>query len=164
MVGAVSLIVTLCLIARKKTSAYGSIALGLAVFIGLFLLDALALNRLGIRHPHATGIDLGKEWQRLLHPDEELRMVMLFNLAAFVPFGFFLSEFISATRRLGWKRRLGIVALSSGALSLGIELFQLAFRVGMFEVSDWVLNTAGGMLGFFVALAFRGCRNREKKS
>ena len=152
MIGVFSLALTIYTLTRKKCSAYGAVALGLAVFIGMYLLDALALNRIGMEGARTTGIDLESEWHRLLYGGEENLMLMLFNAAAFVPFGFFLAEFLASMKRFSTGRRIGLVTLAGLGLSLCIECIQLVLRVGIFEVTDLVLNTLGAFVGGSLAL------------
>lgn len=147
MICVVSLALTIYTLSQKKCSVYGDVALGLAVFIGLYLLDAFALNRIGMEGARNVGIDLASEWHRLLLGGEENRMLMLFNVAAFVPFGFFLAECLASKKRFSAGKRMGLVALASFGLSLCIECLQLVFRVGIFELTDLVLNTAGAVIG-----------------
>lgn len=155
MLGEASLALAIYTLSQKKCSAFGAVALGLAVFIGLYLLDALALNRVGMEGARKTGIDLEAEWHRLLHGGEENRMLMLFNVAAFVPFGFFLAS----TKRFSAGRRFGLVVLAGFGLSLCIECIQLVFRVGIFEVTDLVLNCVGAGIGGGLVLGIHGlCR------
>ena len=141
---------------QKKCSAFGAITLGLGVFIGLYLLDALALNRIGMEGARKTGIDLASELHRLLHGGEEIRMQMLFNVVAFVPFGFFLAEFLTSLKRFNSGRRIGLVFVASLGLSLFIECIQLAFRVGLFELTDLLLNTAGAIIGAVLSMVIHG--------
>lgn len=68
------------------------------------------------------------------------------NVLAFVPFGAFLPIFSARSRKL-WR-----TTYYSFELSLLVEVLQLIFRVGSFDVDDLLLNTLGGMLGFFVYL------------
>ena len=88
---------------------------------------------------------------------------MLFNIVVFVPFGFFFSEFISSTTRLSAWRRLGYATLASFGLSLCLECLQLFLRVGFFELTDLVLNTAGGFIGAGLALLGRKVLGIGKK-
>lgn len=69
-----------------------------------------------------------------------LNVVM--NVAAFAPFGFFL-PIISPKN----KKFLNVFLLSL-ELTLTIELLQLLFRVGIFDVDDIVMNTLGGAAGY----------------
>lgn len=152
VLGVVSSVLTIYTLSQKKCSTYGAVALGLAVFIGLYLLDAMALRRIGMDALRETGIDLESEWHRLLHGGEENRMLMLFNVAAFVPFAYFLAEFLASTRRFSAGRRIGLVALVGFGLPLCIECIQLVFSVGIFELTDLVLNSAGAVIGAGLSL------------
>ena len=152
MIGVVSSALTIYTLSQKKCPAYGAVALGLAVFIGLYLLDALALNRIGMEGARKTGFDLEAEWHRLLHGGEENQMLMLFNVAAFIPFGFFLAAFLASTNRFSAGRKVGLVTLAGFGLSLCIECIQLVFRVGVFELTDLALNTAGAVIGAGLSL------------
>lgn len=71
------------------------------------------------------------------------------NILAFLPFGFFL-PIISAA-----NRKFLNVALYTFEFSLGIELVQLSFQVGTFDVDDLIMNTIGGVLGFILYWLFR---------
>ena len=71
------------------------------------------------------------------------------NLFMFVPFGALM--FV-------WKGKpvsFLYVTMHSLVLSLMIETIQLFTRVGVFDVDDIMLNTVGGMLGFFIYLIAR---------
>ena len=66
------------------------------------------------------------------------------NVAAFVPFGFFLPVFVERCRTI-----LNTVFYSF-ELSLMVELIQLVTKVGSFDVDDIILNTIGGFIGYIV--------------
>lgn len=154
------------LVFRKKYSVYSCIVLGLTVLTVLFLVDLAVLTRFGSKRILYHDIDLHGEFQRLvqlLHGNERLRILMFFNMVVFAPFGFFFSEFISSTTRLSAWRRLGYATLASFGLSLCIECLQLFLRVGFFELTDLVLNTAGGFIGAGLALLGRKVLGIGKK-
>jgi glycopeptide antibiotics resistance protein len=70
------------------------------------------------------------------------------NVLAFVPFGFLLPLFIP---RLGsFIRMVG----STVAFSFLVEIAQLIFCVGAFDVDDLLLTTFGGVIGFLLTKAF----------
>ena len=70
------------------------------------------------------------------------------NILAFVPFGFFLPVLFRNIDK-------GIRPVICGFLfSLMVETIQLVSRVGIFDVDDLILNTAGVLAGFLV---FRFC-------
>lgn len=66
------------------------------------------------------------------------------NVAAFMPFGFFLPIF---SRRC---RYFFNTVFYTFELSLAVELIQLVTKVGSFDVDDLILNTFGGAMGFVV--------------
>lgn len=159
----VSFALTGILLIRKKCSAYGAIALGLTVFTGLVLVDtAVLIRHLGLLQ-HSTGHNLGFELDRLLHGSKDARSEVIFNLIVFVPFGFFLTEYLASTKRFTIGRRLGFATLAAFGLSLCIEILQLVLKVGFFEVVDLVLNTFGGVIGAVMAIAGRALLARGKR-
>lgn len=82
------------------------------------------------------------------------------NVAAFVPFGFFLP--------ILWPKsgKFLYVAFWSFAFSLFVESIQLVSKVGTFDVDDLFLNTLGGIFGYFLMrlLFLRFGRGSAKKS
>ena len=69
------------------------------------------------------------------------------NVLAFAPFGFILPIISKENRNI-----FHIIILSL-EFSLAVELLQLIFRVGIFDVDDLILNTFGGFIGgilFFI--------------
>lgn len=85
---------------------------------------------------------------------------LLGNVAAFLPFGFFL-PFLSQK-----NRSFAYVTLISFEFSLLIECIQLVSKVGSFDVDDMILNTLGGSLGylcFWVARKWKKRRNEKKE-
>jgi len=75
------------------------------------------------------------------------------NLFGFVPLGIFLP--------LLFKRLKSFVAVIAVvfAVTLAYEIIQLCTGLGLFDVDDLILNTAGGIIGFivhfFAALIYR---------
>ena len=155
VMGVVSLALTVIFLIRKKCSVYGAIALGLTVFMGLFLLD----TAVGIRYwglmKHTAGHNLTLDFSRIFQKSGQGPVETISNFAVFVPFGFFLAEFLSElrsrsmskTKRLGPWNRIGRVVLAAFGLSLCIEILQLVLHVGFFELTDLVMNTVGGVIG-----------------
>ncbi len=144
MVG-VSLALMGVLLAKKKSSVYGTVVFGVTLFMGLLLLDTTVVNRCLGTLPISSGYELSL---RNFFYIPERRWVEFFaNVAVFVPFGFFLSEVLANMKRLRPWRRLALATLSAFCLSLCIECFQLILHVGFFELTDLVLNTLGGFIG-----------------
>ena len=159
--GVISVVFIVTLLIRKKGAVYGAIVSGLTLFFCLFLLDATLLYRYMLNEPFSTGYDFSAEFIRITHNNEVERAQVLFNIAAFVPFGFLLSESLSSFNRFRTGRRVVSVTLCSFALSLSIECLQLFLRLGLFEITDLVMNTVGGLVG--ACLSIIGRRLFENK-
>lgn len=146
LMGAVA--VGVFLLARRSRPAFGAVALGMTVFVGLFLLEtAIVLRCCGLL-PYIPGHDFRLGLKDLFQGSRVRRAELISNIAVFVPFGFFLAVWLaSAKKRRGFWRRLGLATLGGFALSLCIECLQLVLRVGFFEVTDLVLNTFGAFVG-----------------
>lgn len=88
------------------------------------------------------------------------------NVAAFIPFGMFLPRLFRPCRRFA------VTVVLAFEFSLCVEILQLVWKVGSFDVDDILLNTLGGMSGFFIYRVFiwakgRSCghnRGMEEKS
>ena len=66
------------------------------------------------------------------------------NILAFTPFGFLLPR-ISPD-----NKKLIKITLRTLQFSLTIELLQLVFKVGIFDVDDLLMNTLGGIIGYLI--------------
>lgn len=101
--------------------------------------------------------ELGYSWN--LQPFREIRRYLIYwrilglkttllnlvgNVVGFMPFGALLPILARSTRK-AWK--VGLLSLEISAL---IEISQLLFQVGCFDVDDMILNTLGGLLGYAV--------------
>lgn len=71
------------------------------------------------------------------------------NVVAFIPFGALIRWVIN--RRVRWYQVTGYTFM----FSLSVELLQLVAKVGSFDVDDLILNTLGGLVGFFVYYVLR---------
>ena len=76
------------------------------------------------------------------------RLNVLGNVFVFIPFGVFLPALFEKCQKLI------TVIWFSFELSFLVELIQLVTKVGSFDVDDLLLNTIGGMLGYFVYKIF----------
>ena len=155
VMGLFSLALTVILLIRKKCSVYGAIALGLTVFMGLFLLDtAVVIRFLGIM-PHTSGHNLTLDFSRMFQKSGQGPIETILNIAVYLPFGFFLGEWLASLNRTGAWRRVGLVTVAAFGLSLCIECLQLVLHVGFFEVTDLVMNTVGGFVGAAMSVGVR---------
>lgn len=78
------------------------------------------------------------------------------NVLIFVPTGFFIP--------ILWKKKKGVVFTTciTFEMSLLVEVLQLIFRVGSFDVDDLILNTLGGILGYILLELLKRWRHYEK--
>lgn len=80
------------------------------------------------------------------------------NIIAFVPFGALIRWVIN--RSVRWYQVLGYTFL----LSLSVEVLQLIAKVGVFDVDDLLLNSLGGLIGFWVYYLLRTVDRRRENS
>lgn len=66
------------------------------------------------------------------------------NVIAFVPFGFLLP---CTSKKLNYLWKIIVITL---LFSLFIEVMQIVFRVGVFDIDDMILNTVGGLIGYLI--------------
>ena len=69
---------------------------------------------------------------------------IVLNVVAFVPFGFILPIFSPKNRKL---LHVFLLILE---MTLAIEILQMVFQVGIFDVDDIFMNTLGGTLGYLL--------------
>ena len=166
VMGIISLFLTVSIFIRNKSSAsvYGAIDFGATVFISLIIFEMTVVTRYTGIMPHGYGFDFVTGFYRLFHGGEQGWREIITNIVVFVPFGFFLTGFMSSMRRLGIWSQIGYVALAAFVFSLCIESLQLILNVGFFELTDLLMNTLGAIIGagvsFFVRLKNQ---RREKK-
>lgn len=114
-----------------------------------FLLFAEMFGRTQAEKCYRYNLVLFKEIWRFWYYRERVGMTaVLLNLAGnvvgLIPFGFFLPYLAARTRKYL------IVTCLTFLFSLTMELSQLLCKVGSFDVDDLLLNTIGGILGYFL--------------
>ncbi len=78
------------------------------------------------------------------------------NIVLFMPFGFLLSYLCSQKR---WQR----ILLYRLFTSIGIELAQLVFCIGVCDIDDVILNVTGAATGIIIYKNF-GCNNVKERA
>ena len=80
------------------------------------------------------------------------------NVAAFVPFGYFLPKLLKSARGFF------AVLFTTMFFSLCLEVLQLLTQVGSFDVDDILLNCVGALLGYAVfSRCLRDARRTQEK-
>lgn len=149
----VSLLVTL--LTWKKFHRYGAIVLGITVFLSLIVLDAAVLIRFCDKSHHVQKYTYKVKFDWLVSVSDDRRIEIVSNFIAFIPLGFFLSEFLSEARQFNPWRWIGYVALSGFCFSLCVESLQIILRVGVFDLTDLLMNTLGTFVGGSMAIIGR---------
>ena len=116
--------------------------------LSYFLFFAENYGRAGVMREYHYNLIPFKEIERFIIYRENLGFTavalnLFGNIAGFVPFGFFVPMLSDRERK--WYALLFLCM----EFSLAVELTQLIFKVGSFDIDDIILNTVGGMIGFY---------------
>ncbi len=114
-----------------------------------FLLFAKLMGREQIGRTYSYNLEPLKEIKRFVNNTGTLgiRTVILNivgNIVGFMPLGFLLPFAFPK------MRGIILITLTSFTATLLVETCQLVSRTGSFDVDDLLLNTIGGVLGYFV--------------
>lgn len=118
------------------------------MFIGYLALVFFVTN-LRTSHMHReVNLHLFRAWREALNNFSQHRWLnVLLNIAMFGPFGFLLPILHKNFRK--WH----ITISAAFGFSLFIELLQLIFARGVFDVDDLFCNTLGGVIGYLVVMS-----------
>lgn len=135
---------------------------GYLLLLSYFLFFAEIMGRTNLTGSYHYNLIPFLEIRRFIVYRKKLGMMavmvnLLGNVAAFLPFGFFLPTLSRKNRSFLY------VTLLSFEFSLLIECIQLLSKVGSFDVDDMILNTLGGSLGFLCFLAAKKWMERNEK-
>ena len=147
---------------RSKSALWGGRVLFLIYITGLcyFLFFAENYGRELGRETYRYNLVPFREIERFWKYRRELGIHSFYNLAGnilgFMPAGFFIPKL--------WKNQRGFffTLCVTFEMSLLVEILQLIFRVGSFDVDDLILNTLGGFLGYCLLIVVEKWRNHEK--
>jgi glycopeptide antibiotics resistance protein len=114
-----------------------------------FLFFSESFGRTDTAREYRYNLQLFQEIARFTQHRQALGFRIFFinvfgNILAFMPMGFFLPAL------MGMRKNGVLVVLCCFSLSLLVEVIQLAYRLGSFDVDDLFLNTCGGLLGYLV--------------
>lgn len=134
------------------------------IVMAYFLFFSEYLNRSAIGTEYRYNLTLFQEIRRsfwCLNAGNYYYFILnfVFNIVAFVPFGFFL-PFLSKERK---SRKLLYVMFSALLFTLSIEVLQLLLKVGTFDIDDIFLNTVGGFIGFILFKIAKGIHTLIRK-
>jgi glycopeptide antibiotics resistance protein len=117
------------------------------ILLSYFLFFSEHYGRDFISDEYRYNLEFLKEIKRFIRYREQLGFEsfvvnIMGNILAFAPFGFLLPLL---NKRF---HNFFIMTLISLLFSLAIESVQLAFKVGIFDVDDVLLNSIGGVIGY----------------
>lgn len=115
------------------------------VFYFMFIADSF--NRAEFGGTYRYNLKLFREIERFksvlnIHGPWFAFVNLFGNVICFVPMGFFV-PFLNKR-----YRKFSVVLSLTFLFSLGIEMIQLLFQIGVFDVDDLLLNTLGGVIGY----------------
>ena len=87
----------------------------------------------------------------------DLLLNVIGNVTMFIPSGIVLPILY---KRLDTFQK---VLFAGGGISLSIEILQLPFRVRATDIDDFILNTAGVILGYGIYAGIRYARSAKRK-
>lgn len=121
------------------------------ILLSYFLFFSEHYGRENIADSYRYNLVFFKEIKRFIMYREQLGLESVVvniagNILAFAPFGFMLPVLNQKYRSFFY------VAFMSLFFSISVELVQLFLKVGIFDVDDIMMNTSGGILGFFAYL------------
>ncbi|MEX1377312.1 MAG: VanZ family protein [Eubacteriales bacterium] len=131
---------------QAENNLCNNLILGMGIAYLLFLVWAI-LWKCGMPF-------IGSEAQRTinLHPfNNNTSWEMQFNIAVFMPLGFYLAAY-----KKGWMfMKLAVIII----ISFILESVQFVLAIGRSDITDLVLNTFGGICGvlvfYFISLLFK---------
>ena len=119
------------------------------LFLGYLALVFFVTNFRASRIHREVNLHLFRAWKEALNNFSQHRWLnVLLNIAMFCPIGFLLPILNQKFRKWYWTIPAGF------GYSLLIEILQLIFARGVFDVDDLFCNTLGTMIGYFAVMMF----------
>ncbi len=123
------------------------------ILLSYFLFFSEHYGRENIMKDYHYNLEFFKEIRRFITYRRQLGFEaflvnILGNVLAFTPFGFLLPLIDKKYRKFIYTTFLCLL------FSLCVELLQLYLKVGIFDVDDIMMNTAGGIIGYIIYLVF----------
>ena len=130
------------------------------IMMAYFLFFSESYGRVGVERDYQYNLEPFREIKRYMQYYEVLGMKnvivnLLGNVVAFMPYGFWLP--VISKKCDGLFR----ILLCSLSCSLAVEVTQFVTKKGSFDVDDLLLNTMGGLLGFWCYRIIRYCENHQ---
>jgi glycopeptide antibiotics resistance protein len=130
----------------------------LLLFYFLFFSEGMGRMETGVQYRY--NLKLFREIMRFYKYRELVGYKAFFinvfgNIIAFVPFGMLMPRLSERTKN--WF----LTTVMALELSFVVEVVQLIFKIGCFDVDDLLLNTVGGLVGYVIFYWMDGSRKRH---
>ena len=140
----------------ERKFPWGKVLLWL-IFIG-YLVAVLYLTTFRTSLNRSVNLHLFRAWREAWNAYSQHRWLnVLLNIAMFGPMGFLIPLLSKILRKWYLTIPVGFLA------SLGIEVLQLTFASGVFDVDDLFCNTLGSAIGYFAIMAILSMFNEKGK-
>lgn len=138
--------VTLCFLLKIRNKTIGQAVLisSACAYIFFFFSTTVLSRNIGINQ--GIELDLRRDIDAIISGDFSVRLEALTNLIMLFPLGMLVCFIEKETS----KRSLLRCTLFGISISVTIELIQLLFSLGCFELLDVICNSSGMILGYLV--------------
>ena len=133
-------------------------AILMLVFVAYIALVFFVTNFRASGMSREMNLHLFRAWREALYNFSQQRWLnVLLNIVMFFPFGFLLP--------IIWRRlRKWYFSIPAGlGFSLLLEVLQLIFSRGVFDVDDLFCNTLGAVIGYFAVMVILSCFHEKGK-
>lgn len=123
----------------------------LCVLYFLLISEGFGRNgNVGYRYNLIPFAEIKRFYNMLSSPASYKAILNLFgNIVCFIPFGLFVPYIFN--RRISFTK----VVIATFIFSMSVEIIQLYFMIGIFDVDDVILNTIGGITGYMLYMIFK---------
>lgn len=108
--------------------------LALCYFGSLILIHLLRNETSGVNY----SLERIKSWMPLIFTNKTVFVNVFGNIVIYIPMGFVLGKYYNVIKTIAF----------ANIFVIGIEIIQLVFHLGVFDVLDVILNLMGIVLGF----------------
>ena len=123
-----SILMALFLILKKNTLLMTSYIITLLIIL-LFREETRGAN---------VSFDTFKRWAPLIFSNKTVFINIVGNILIYLPMGIIFSKYLNLFKTIAY----------ANVFIIGIEIIQLVFRLGIFDVLDIILNILGVLVGF----------------
>ena len=134
---------------KKSPSKVSSTVCGITLSLNCSFIFIMTLFGRKIRENHRFDLKpFGSYYYAFTEGNMEILLQIFINIAMYIPFGFLLPCCFKL-----FEKYWNIIYVAIGS-SVIIELIQVVFKIGLFEVDDIISNTLGSVIGFLIYILY----------